>query len=75
VGKRKTNGNNNQSKGAQCYECEGHGHIKTECVTYLKKQKKSLVVSWSDEDKSEGEVENEYTKDVTALTGVYLSDD
>ncbi|MCI64208.1 gag-protease polyprotein, partial [Trifolium medium] len=51
----------------QCHECEGYGHIRTECATYLKKQKKSLVVSWSDEE-SEGEVENESAKHITALT-------
>jgi len=74
VRKVKTNENINQSKGVQCHECEGHGHIRTECATYLKKQKKSLVVSWSNEDNSEGELENEYAKDVTTLTGVYTSD-
>jgi len=34
-----------------------------------------LVVSWSDEDYSEEEVESEYAKNVTVLTGVYMSDD
>lgn len=46
----KTDKNNNQSKDVQCHKCEGYGHIRTECTTYLKKQKKSLAVSWSDED-------------------------
>jgi len=38
-------------------------------------KKKSLVVTCSDEDNSEGEVENEYTKNATALTGIYMYDD
>ncbi|MCI62998.1 gag-pol polyprotein, partial [Trifolium medium] len=46
----------------------------TECATYLKKQKKSLVVSWSDEDDFEGEVESETAKHVTTLTGICMSD-
>ena len=33
-----------------------------------------MVVSWSDEDDSKGEVENEYAKHVTALTGKCMSD-
>jgi len=33
-----------------------------------------LIVSWSDEDDSEGEVENEYAKLVKALTGRCISD-
>ncbi|MCI40552.1 gag-protease polyprotein, partial [Trifolium medium] len=36
----------NQGKGVQCHECEGYGHIRTECATYLKKQKKGLTVTW-----------------------------
>jgi len=43
-------------------------------ATYFKKQKKSLVVSWSDEDNSKGEVENECAKNVTALIGTGMSD-
>ena len=64
---------NTQSKGVQCHEREEFGHIRTECATYLKKQKQSLIVSWSDVD-SKGEVENESSKNVTALTGRYMSD-
>ncbi|MCH94417.1 gag-protease polyprotein, partial [Trifolium medium] len=59
---------------AMCHECEGYGHIKAECPTFLKRQKKSLAVSWSDEDDSEEETENESAKLVNALTGVCESD-
>ncbi|PNX85016.1 gag-protease polyprotein [Trifolium pratense] len=60
-----------QRKGVQCHECEGYGHIRTECATFLKKQKKGLTVSWSD-DYSEGEAET--VKFINALTGVCTSD-
>jgi hypothetical protein len=66
---------NSQYKGVQCHECEGYGHIRTKCATFNKKQKKSLIVSWSDDDESEKGVENESTKHVAALTGRVLSDD
>lgn len=39
---------NSQYKGVQCHQCEGYSHIRTECATFLEKQMKSLVVSWSD---------------------------
>ena len=52
----------NQYKGVQCHECEGYGHIRTECATFLKKQKKSLTVSWSDDDEHEGDGERESIK-------------
>ncbi|MCI42232.1 gag-protease polyprotein, partial [Trifolium medium] len=64
----------NQSKGVQCHECEGNGHIRTECATFLKKLKKGFTVSWSDEDESEGEMESESAKQITALTGICTSD-
>ena len=35
-----------QGKGIQCHECEGFGHTRAECPTYLKKQKKNLSVTW-----------------------------
>ncbi|PNX91973.1 gag-protease polyprotein [Trifolium pratense] len=71
----RTDERSNQSKSVQCHECEGYGHIRTECATYLKKQKKGMTVTWSDEDMSEEEVESETTKHITALTGVYMSDE
>jgi len=55
----KTDEKSTQSKRVQCHECEGYGHIRTECATFFKRQNKSLVVSWSDDDVSEGEVESE----------------
>ncbi|GAU45662.1 hypothetical protein TSUD_293710 [Trifolium subterraneum] len=63
-----------QSKGIQCHECEGYGHIRTKCATFLKKQKKSLNVTWSDVDESEEEGESDVAKHVTVLTGIVTSD-
>ena len=60
-----------QGKGVQCHECDGYGHIRAECGTYLKKQKKSLAATWSDESETEGESVNL----VTALTGRWGSDE
>ena len=33
----RTNEKNNQYKGVQCHECEGYGHIRIKCATFLKK--------------------------------------
>ncbi|MCI29225.1 gag-pol polyprotein, partial [Trifolium medium] len=71
--KPRTDEKTNQVKGVQYHECEGYGHIRTKCATFLKKQKKGLTVSWSEED-SEGEVETEAAKHITALTGICMSD-
>lgn len=65
----RTEERSNKGKGIQCHGCEGFGHVRAECPTYLKKQKKGLFVSWSDEDNSEIESEEETDKHITALTG------
>ena len=72
-GKRsKTEEKANKGKGIQCYECEGFGHIKAECPTFLKKEKKGLSTSWSEDDSSS---EGESAKKVSALTRAYDSDE
>ncbi|XP_050895145.1 uncharacterized protein LOC127101741 [Lathyrus oleraceus] len=45
-----------------------------ECSTYLKKQKKGLSISWSDDD-SKGEPDDETAKHVTTFSGRYESDE
>jgi len=40
----RTDEKNIQYKGVQCHEYEGYSHIRTECATFLKRQKKSLAV-------------------------------
>ncbi|KAK2449300.1 gag-protease polyprotein [Trifolium repens] len=63
-----------KEKGVRCFECEGYGHIKTECATYLKKQKKGLAVSWSDEENSDNESEDMTANHIRVTTDESLSD-
>ncbi|CAL8168366.1 unnamed protein product [Prunus armeniaca] len=45
----------------KCYECEGYGHISTECANTQKKQNgkaKALNVTWSDSDSESESEEN-----------------
>jgi len=65
----RTDEKNNRYKGVQCHECEGYGHIRTECATFLKKQKKGMIVSWSNDEEADGDVESDTAKRVTAMTG------
>ena len=68
----RTEEDSNQGKRVQCFECEGFGHIKTECPTFLKKQK-GLSVLWSDGE-SDSDLEEESAKLVTALSGLCKTD-
>ena len=38
----------NSSLGSQCFGCQGYGHMKSECPTYLKSKGKAMVVTLSD---------------------------
>jgi len=42
----KTDDKVGQSKGVQCHECEGFGHTRNECGTFLKRQKRSMTATW-----------------------------
>ena len=41
--------------GPQCFGCQGYGHMKSECPTYLKSKGKAMVVTLSDDEVSNDE--------------------
>ena len=41
--------------GPQCFGCQGYGHMKSECPTYLKSKGKAMVVTLSDDEVSDDE--------------------
>ena len=53
-GKKSSTPNNfdfpNNNKRIQCKECEGFGHIQSECANTRKKKNKALKSTWSDEE-------------------------
>ena len=36
--------------GSQCFGCQGYGHMKSECPTYLKSKGKAMAVTLSDNE-------------------------
>ncbi|WJX89653.1 hypothetical protein P8452_71632 [Trifolium repens] len=72
--KTKTDDKPIQDRDIQCRECEGYGHYRSECPTYLKRQKKGLSASWCDEDDFVSELASNSSNQVNAMTGVCLSD-
>lgn len=61
---------NKGSRNIKCQECGGIGHIISECANTLKKNKKSLKATWSDE--SEGSLEDN-KEEAEDLTSHYIS--
>ena len=41
--------------GSQCFGCQGYGHMKSECSTYLKSKGKAMAVTLSDNEVSNDE--------------------
>ena len=45
----------NNSLGQQCFGCQGYGHVRSECTTYLKSKDKSMAITLSDDEESDHE--------------------
>ena len=50
--KRKDSKDSSPSQVVTCYKCNGHGHVKKECPTYLKGKGRALATTLSDLDSS-----------------------
>ena len=40
----------NNSMGPQCFGCQGYGHMKSKCPTYLKSKGKAMAITVSDDE-------------------------
>ena len=58
----------NKRYGIQCHECDGFGHIQSECANTLKKNTKSFNTTWSDEDSDASKEEENHVSQQVALT-------
>ena len=45
----------NNSLGQQCFGCQGYGHVRSECTTYLKSKDKAMAITLSDDEESDHE--------------------
>ena len=55
--REKVGQSSNNSMGPQCFGCQGYGHMKSKCPTYLKSNGKTMVVTLSDGEVSDDELE------------------
>ena len=45
----------NNSMGQQCFGCQGYGHVKSECPTFLRSKGKAMTITLSDDKVSDNE--------------------
>ena len=55
--KRKDSKDSSSSQVITYYECNGHGHLKKECPTYLKAKGRALATTLNDSDSSNSDFE------------------
>ena len=53
--KEKVGQTSNNFMGQQCFGCQWYGHVKSECLTFLKSKGKSMAVTLSDDEVSDHE--------------------
>ena len=53
--REKVGQSSNKSMGPQCFGCQGYGHMKYECPTYLKSKGKAMALTLSDDKISDDE--------------------
>ena len=59
--REKVGQSSNNSMGPQRFGCQGYGHMKSECPTYLKSKGKAMAITLSDDEVSDDE--SSYDKD------------
>ena len=53
--KEKVGQPSNNYMGQQCFGCQGYGHVKSECLTFLRSKVKAMAVTLSDDEVSDNE--------------------
>ena len=53
--KEKVGQTSNIFMGQQCFSCQGYGHVKSECPTFLRSKGKAMAVTLSDDEVSDHE--------------------
>ena len=73
--REKVGQSSNNSMGPQCFGCQGYGHMKFECPTYLKFKGKAMAVTLSDGEVSDDELECDEDGNFIAFTAIAVVDE
>ena len=73
--KEKVGQTSNNSLGQQCFCCQGYGHVKSECLTFLRSKGKTMAVTLSDDEISDHESSSDENKNFIAFTATAVVDE
>ena len=66
--KEKVGQTSNNSLGQQCFGCQGYGHVKSECPTFLRSKGKAMAVILSNDEVSDHKSGSDKDKNFIAFT-------
>ena len=73
--KEKVGKPSNNSMGQQYFGCQGYGHVKSECPTYLRSKGKAMTVTLNDDEVSDNEPSSDEDGNFIAFTATALVDE
>ena len=65
----------NNSMSQQCFDCQGYGHVKSECPTFLRSKGKAMTITLSDEEVSNNESCSDKDGNFIAFTATAVVDE
>ena len=73
--KEKVGQTSNNSLGQQCFGCQGYGHVKSECPTFLRSKGKAMAITLSDDEVSDHESGSDEDGNFIAFKGIIIVDE
>ena len=73
--KEKVGQTSNNSMGQQCFGCQGYGHVKSECPTFLRSKGKTMAVTLSDDEVSDHESGSDEEGNFIAFIATVVGDE
>ena len=73
--KEKVGQTSSNSLGQQCFGCQGYGHVKSECPTFLRSKGKAMAVTFSDDEVSDHESGSDEDRNFIAFIATAVVDE
>ena len=73
--KEKVGQTTNNSLGQQCFGCQGYGHVKSECPTFLRSKGKVMATTLSDDEVSDHESDSDKNGNFITFTAIVVVDE
>ena len=73
--KEKVGQPSNNSMGQQCFDCQGYGHVKSKCPTFLRSKGKAMAVTLSDDEVFDNDSDSDEDGNFIAFTATVVDNE